>query len=69
MIKKAVADELKRQYLELVQDEMQVLGDVRDADIKLEEKLNMELDKVIKESNEKKELIEKEMKEERDREG
>jgi hypothetical protein len=48
---------------------MQVLGDVRDADIKLEEKLNMELDKVIKESNEKKELIEKEMKEERDREG
>ena len=48
---------------------MQVLGDVRDADIKLEEKLNMELDKVIKESNEKKELIEKEMKEEQDREG
>ena len=48
---------------------MQVLGDVRDADIKLEEKLNMELDKVIKESNEKKALIEKEMREERDREG
>lgn len=68
MIKKAVADELKRQYLELVQDEMQVLGDVRDADIKLEERLNMELDKVIQESREKKILIEKEIKEEKDRE-
>lgn len=69
MIKKAVADELKRQYLELVQDEMQVLGDVRDADVKLEERLNMELDKVIKESLQKKKLIEAEMKEEQDREG
>ena len=69
MIKKAVADELKRQYLELVQDEMQVLGDVRDADVKLEERLNMELDKVIKESLEKKQLIEQEIKEEQDREG
>ena len=48
---------------------MQVLGDVRDNDVKLEEKLNMELDKIIKESLEKKKQIEKEMKEEQEREG
>ena len=39
-VKRNVADELKKQYLALIQNETQVLGDMRDFDVKDQERQN-----------------------------
>ena len=60
-IKEVIARELRKQYRELVEQERQVLGDVRDADVRDQERVNRELEEVILESELNKERIKKEM--------
>lgn len=64
-IKKAIAKELKKQYIELIQGENQALGDVRDQDVKNQEKLNEELDQVIAQAELRREQIKQEIENER----
>ena len=59
-IKKNIADELRKQYLELIQNEGQVLGDMRDLDVKDQEKIEKELDELIFEGQKKKEILKQE---------
>lgn len=49
-IKEVIARELRKQYRDLVEQERQVLGDVRDTDVRDQERVNRELEEVILES-------------------
>ena len=44
-IKQNIAEELKKQYKTIVEDEYQALGDLRDKDVKEREKINIEAER------------------------
>ena len=60
-IKEVIARELRKQYRDLVEQERQVLGDVRDTDVRDQERVNRELEEVILESELNKRRIKGEM--------
>lgn len=60
-IKANIAEELKKQYKQVVEGEIQILGDIRDWEIIEVERERQKIDREIEEGQKRKDLIEKEI--------
>lgn len=60
-IKAAIAEELRKQYKRVVEGEVQILGDIRDWEVRENERERQEIDREIEEGQKRRQLIEQEI--------